>query len=375
LSEIISKNDNNDYFVEYYFNMINKLLINFVNNSSENYECSILSKIINILLDYIHNKIILNDNNEIKKKFNIPKNIDEIMKELIKINIDEYFPEKNHRNVEDLFIRDNTRKEMPNKIAFIIDFIFRYFDICLLLLYNENQAKFVDYMINSENNLFKYYIDYKILTLEKFREKNNYKESIAFIYYIIKILLSKSNEIYEINKSINCDMTINNIYEYKLSNNSDLFDITFKNLKTFNNKIIIFCFNDKLNKDYFQDIIDFNNPNLYDNLFKLRVNNIIYLIPKMHVNTYLFSVENEKKSTNIEGNDNLINLTKYEEIPKYTWNIGYDENKYLLLSEEDNNIYSFIEHKNYSESIKIELSKDKKIEVINNKNNKIIFES
>ena len=276
MSEIISKNDNNDNFVEYYFNMINKLLINLVNNSSENYECSILSKIINILLDYIHNKIILNDNNEIKKKFNIPKNIDEIMKELIKINIDEYFPEKNHRNVEDLFIRDNTRKEMSNKIAFIIDFIFRYFVLCLLLLYNEKQAKFVDYMINPENNLFKYYIDYKILTLEKFREKNNYKESIAFIYYIIKILLSNSNETHEINKSINCDMTINNIYEYKLSNNSDLFDITFKNLKTFNNKIIIFCFYDKLNKDYFQDIIDFNNPNLYDNLFKLRVNNIIY---------------------------------------------------------------------------------------------------
>ena len=158
LSEFILKKDKNGFFVEYYFNIINKLLINLINNSYDNFECSILLKIINISLEHSRKKIIMNKNNEIIKKFNIPKNIDDIMKKLIKINIDEYFPDNNHRRVEDLFIRDNTRKKMSIKIAFILEFIFKYFDLCLLLLYNENQTKFVNYMINPENNLFKYYI-------------------------------------------------------------------------------------------------------------------------------------------------------------------------------------------------------------------------
>ena len=95
-------------------------------------------------------------------------------------------------------------------------------------------------------------------------------------------------------------MIINNINEYKVSNNYDLFDIEFKNIETFNNKIIIFCSDDKSKKYYFQDIIDFNDPNLYDNLYKLRVNNNLYLIPQKYVNTYLFSIENEEESSNME---------------------------------------------------------------------------
>ena len=137
-------------------------------------------------------------------------------------------------------------------------------------------------------------------------------------------------------------MIINNINEYKLINNSDLIDISFKNMETLNNKIIICCLDDKLRKYYFQDIIDFNNPNIYDNTFKLRVKHNIYLIPQKHVNTYLFSIENEIKQSNMEKKENFVYLTKYDAIPKYTWNIGHYENKYLLLSEEDNKIYSFI---------------------------------
>ena len=343
LSEIIYKNNSIEFFIKYYLTIINKLLNNSLNkierinyihyNSAENYEFLILSKLINILCNYYINKINYKESSINIKELIIPNNIEETMKKLIKINLDEYFPNNNYKR-EDLLIRDNSRKKMSNQTASLIYFIFKYFDLYLLLFYRENFIQFYNIMINKENLLFKYYRDYKILSMQKNKEKNNCKETIAFNYYIIEKMsnpdLIVNNNTFEINA--------NHINEYKLSNKNDIFDLTLKNIENANyNKIIIYCKDDETNKYYYQDIIDLNKIFLSDNNYKFRVNKDIYLIPQKNIDTFLYSIENEK-------------FIKYEEIHKFIWNIGFDGNNYLLvLSEEDNLVYNFLEHENYYE--------------------------
>ena len=60
-------------------------------------------------------------------------------------------------------------------------------------------------------------------------------------------------------------------------------------------------------------------------------------------------------------------------LAKYSWNIGFDGNKILLLSEENNNAYSFVEQKHNSERLKLDFIQEKKIDIIKNENqNKIV---
>ena len=165
-----------------------------------------------------------------------------------------------------------------------------------------------------------------------------------------------------------------NKYEFKQQ--SDLYDITIKKSEemTDYNKIAIFCFNKNTKKFYLQDILNFNSHLIKDDTYNLRINKDIYLIPLKNINTYLYSIENTTQSLNKENNNNSNKLIKYEDIPKYSWNIGYDGSKYLLLSEEEGQVYYFFEQKNYSESIKLDFNIDKKIKNIygKNKDNKII---
>lgn len=67
--------------------------------------------------------------------------IDETMNKLIKINLDEYFTKNN--NVTEGFINEyNGKNKMTKQTAFLIEFIFKYLDLCLILLYKENQYNF-----------------------------------------------------------------------------------------------------------------------------------------------------------------------------------------------------------------------------------------
>ena len=325
LFEIIYKNNSVDFFVKYCLTVINKLLNNSLNkierinyiqyNSAENYEFLILSKLINILYNYYINKINYKESSINIKELIIPNNIEETMKKLIKINLDEYFPNNNYKR-EDLLIRDNSRKKMSNQTASLIYFIFKYFDLYLLLFYRENFIQFYNIMINKENLLFKYYRDYKILSMQENKEKNNCKETVAFNYYIIEKM---SNPDLIVNNNNTFEINANHINEYKLSNKNDIFDLTLKNIENTNyNKIIIYCKDDETNKYYYQDIIDLNKIFLSDNNYKFRVNKDIYLIPQKNIDTFLYSIENEK-------------FIKYEEIPKFIWNIGFDGNNYLLI--------------------------------------------
>ena len=83
-------------------------------------------------------------------------------------------------------------------------------------------------------------------------------------------------------------------------------------------------------------------------------------------------LENSTKTLIKESNAENKQFTKLENIPKYSWNIGFDGNNYLLLSEEDNQIYNIIEQKNINKSIKYEYNINKKIQALNINDKKII---
>ena len=328
-------------------------------------------------MDILYNQNLIRiskiDNNKILNNFH------ESMKILINIYLNKYF---NDIGGMDALTKDDSKKEIKKKVIFLFKFIFKYFDFCLLLLYNKNQTNFFEYMVIPENIPFQYYQDYKILTMEAFNKNKDYKEQTGFIYYLIELISINNSIIQEIkNDKNNIELPINQIYEYKFKYKSNLYDVTFQKGENMNNeisnynKIVVLCLNDNTKKFYFQDIIDFNSHLTNDNIYKLRVNNNIYLIPLKNIDTYLYSIENEPILLNEakNSNDNITNkITKYENIPKYSWNFGYDGNKYLLLSEEDNQVYSFYNQQNYYESMKDIFKIDIRIGNINSKDNKII---
>ena len=229
LIEIMNKENKNEYFINYYINIISSVLNNIVNkienikksqnDTQESSGCLILSMVINII--YNHYYKILSNNESDKKKFekvNIPNNIDEAIQKLYKLNLDEYFSKNNNNN-----IRDNYRKKMTKQMAFLIEFIFKYFDLYLLLLYKDNQIKFFDYMVNVDNLLFARYKSYKILTLEESNTNEDYKESFALIYYIMGLNLSK------VDVSIKENVNTNDKDEEKHKSNKEIYKL--ENLK------------------------------------------------------------------------------------------------------------------------------------------------
>ena len=376
LIKIIEKTNNNEYFIKYYFNIINKILDKIINNIMQinsnqdnlldNFENLLLRIIINILYDYYNNMTKNNNNNSIQikfERFKIPRNLDNTIQKLIKANLEDYLFTDKIKNI---------KISITKKIAFCIEFIFKYFDLCLLLFFRENQYKFFNYMINKDNKIFNYYKNYKFLTMEKKSENDDYKEENAFDYYLSQLLLINDDTIKEIkSKNIFFEMRVNHPNEFKLKNESHFYDINIESLNYDNsiyNKVVIYCSDEHKEKLYFQDIIDINTYKIYDNIYKLRINKNIILIPQKKINTFLYSLDNTSNTID-EFKNNSENFTKYQNIPKYIWDIGYDGNKYLFLSEEDNQVYSFSDK---AESKKEEFVVDKRLKEINNPNNKII---
>ena len=360
----------NEYFIKYFFNIFDKIIkkissnyLNYYNNNKENYESLFLSKIVNIIYEHFLNKNDYSNtisNNIIIEESFIPKNVEETMKTLM--------------NNTDI------------KALYLFHYIIKYLDLCLILFLRENKNKYLEYLINSKNRLFNIYCDYKILTLEKYYKEKDYKEMAAFILYLVDSSQRYNKEINKIkNKDAHFKMKIIKFNEYKFNVESPFYDVTIKNIGTnqndiYNyNKLAIFCLDEKNKKYNFQDIIDFNSLRMNDNRYNLRIKNNMHLVPLKNISTCLYSFENKSNSlnsgfNNINSNFNsdYKNLSSYEEIPKYSWNIGYDGNKYLLLSKEDNQIYSFNEEEKYSQKIKADFNVDMNLKNINKENNKII---
>ena len=344
LIEIYNKENNNEEFIKYYFSIIYKILnhnknLLFIDSlyrsiQEDNYENEILSKIINILYNYYYKTLTYNNIGNI---LDIPNNIHEIMEQFFEIDIYEHLK-------KGVLLEGNDSEIIKyKKKAIIMEWIFKYYDICLFLLFKKDLTIFINYMINPDNISFKQYIKYKILTMKK----NDKREINAFIYYLVE-LISENTGINEINSNQNIfEMIVNHINEYKFKYNTNFYEISLQqvnNEETNYNKIIVLCFDDKTKKYYFRDIIDFKDHSKYDN--KLKVNSNLYFIPVKNIETCLYSIEN---------NDNSFKFTKWQYIPKYSWNVLYDGEKYLFLSEKDNKIYNFNEQEG-SFNIKEELT-------------------
>ena len=366
---IINSKNNNENFIKYYLNVITKITNNIEKiiekfdddnyDSEENLELLLLSNVMDIVYNYYCDFIInKNKKSDIFKAFNI----DIAIRYLLEIDLEPYF--QKYRREEDFIFEKIIRKET----ALLIEFLFKYLDFCFVLFLKEDKIDFINYMQSKDTDIFKYYYIYKLLSLEKNENKIDYKEIAALIYHIIT----------SFNKGKNSDqiiiMNANKFNEYEFENKSEFYDLKFIKVDEASsfNKIVIFCFDKKIKKYYYQDIIDLNHISIYDDIYKIRVFDDLYLVPLQNIETNLFSFDNSK--TLLSEEDNIkYNLTKYEDFPKYSWNIGYNGKNYLIISEEDNQIYSFNEpKKNNEDLVKGGFTLDKKLETINYKDNKII---
>ena len=278
-----------------------------------------------------------------------------------------------------------------------IKYAFIYFDFCLMLFLKENKSDLLKYWINSKDETFTFYCIYNLLTFDKFYIKKDIKEMASFMYYLVgKIKSYQEKDTYKKIINTKFKMEINKFNEYKIDIKEEDFVnyiIQFKepnkNILTNDyNKLAIFCLdNNDSTKYILQDIIDVREIIKKNNTYKIKLNKNVFFVPIENVTTWLYSFEyksNEKevlkdKNINLRYIDCIkiineyINLTKFNEIPKYCWDIGLRDQKFLLLSEESNQIYSY--NQNISPLIKSEFYLDIDLNNIKKKgkedNNKI----
>ena len=267
LSDNINNKNNSKFFISGYFNIIGELIkkisLNIINSSNDyldSFESLFLSRILDILYNYyINKKSVLSNNIIVEEESYIPHHVEETMKNLIENNLlNVYFPDDSLKD-QNFISRDQI---MPKSISLLIQYLFKYFDICLILFLKENKNEYFEYWIKSKNKLFKFYCNCKILLLEKDYKGKYYKEIYALIFYLICF---ESKEI--INKKIKQlnETTINNYsnqidYLKKIysSKSVDKF-IELFNLLTENNiKNIIKSFENITNKDIKTSDIFFN---------------------------------------------------------------------------------------------------------------------
>ena len=357
--------DEKEYYIKLYIESIERITDNIKEiNKENNFKYLFLSKIINTLYKYY----ISNTSkkyNEIFENLFISSKIHNNNKQLIEGIIDK----------DSLFRIDNYYKR-DNILLF--DYIFKYFDFCLVLLLRKKKKDLFKNWINSQNKIFKFYCESKILSVDKYNNENDYMENFTFVNYLTDLTSCFNKENENVKTYINYKMKINQFNEFKTKDKSNIYNITIKfdnfdeNKKKENyNKLAIFTL-DNINKEYIlQDIID-----IYDikrknyNSYTFNIKGEIYFVPLKNIPTCLYHFKCcLNKKNKIKGyikNEN-IKFTKINTIPKYSWNIGYNGSNYLLLSQENKQIYSF---NSSSRIIKFNLYKNLNIEKYGNKEDK-----
>ena len=360
----------NENEIDIIYDIINSILVkienDYINLTKEKENNNITSTL-----------IIVNSNNNVTFKHNfIPYFLYEIMNGFYdsitnnKTNAElfqEYFLKSNIHStmkkfvddiikIKDFFINNDNSKNntiIPKSKTLIIQFAVRYFDLCFYLFFKETKHKeIIDYWLSKNNDFFKFYCNYKILSIPKHYDEIDYKETLALIAYIsesidcynkklndnenkindnnyLKLQLNKFNKLDDLN--INEEDTI-----VKFDLNSPKND--YENFK----KLVIFNYDKSNNKYNLQDIIDTSStsPRIYYQSLKDKET---FLVPMKNVpvSLYAFGI-NFNHSLGINGK--LAKFydepTKCVDFPKYSWNIGYGNNYCLALSEENNKIYA-----------------------------------
>ena len=369
LKNCIRNSYNAGLFVEKYFFVLNKILENKeiklkdfnsenyaysyeeneeeINKKNENdyFEDEFAFEAFKILYTYLINNYSKENSQLFKKcfkEFKIHLKIKTLIEQ--KIDFDEYL---------------NVRKKdkIDKGKIFLFQFIFIYFDICLLLFFREKEEEYLKYWMKTRHKLFLFYCNYKLLSTEKYYNEKDYKEIFSLIAYTSdsidsfyhKNILNDSNNDYMFNIESNTfNKYINDVKDKKEDEIITSFSVDFNQNQNDFNKLAVFII-DKNNKGtkpkyILQDIIDIKGIHRKNVDYKIKFNSKeIYVVPLKNIKTYLFAFGyNYNNSLGVNGSFSKFydNPTKCSGLSKYSWNFSYGQNFCLSLDEETNKIYS-----------------------------------
>jgi len=180
---------NNDCEVTYLFELMNDLYEHYINSidkiKDENFkELFITNQMNNLMMQFIEKYI------DLQTFFYDPYNDGEL----------------------------SDSKMRGQNISFKIEYTFKFYDFCLLLyLRQEDKLNLFEYLKYSMKDLFKFYCNYKLLTIDKNSEINN-KEMYSFLSYIIYIYkrgIDKTIKISISNVEYRVEINSMNIYKIK----------------------------------------------------------------------------------------------------------------------------------------------------------------
>ena len=307
-------------------------------------------------MDSIYNIIRNNKTNSrlLKECFINNNKFHELMLKFINEEID----------IENYFIKEGkiNGPNIPKSKTLLVQFGFKYLDICLYIFLKEKQYNIINYWRKSKNNFFYFYSSYKMLATDLHYEENDYKELLSIIAYISNSIscFKKGNS--DKNKCIadknNVQMKLNELNKVKLNYKNDF--KSYINLTTFSfddiensednnikfNKLAIFTYNKSEDKYNLIDVIDtsdFSSIKTYRNYLQTFNIEEIYLVPLEKLSTSLYAFgSNFNHSLGINGKlaKYYDKPTKCEGLPNNIWNIGYGNNYCLALCEEEKKIYA-----------------------------------
>jgi hypothetical protein len=251
---------NKEYLIKTYFTALARITQNIVlpenekkeqldyyRSSSKNdemqdyFESLFLSKIMNVLYEYYIDLNSCNSiGNQLYEKSIISSNIHKIMKCFIEDQKLEYYIKENDSDYYYVVSRGGRRiryrrsrgrgrgreyelkKKFTKNISLLFKYIFKYFDFCLFLSFKEEKSDILKYWITSNNKIFEFYANMKVLLMERNYKKNDYKEIISLIS-LYSGLINYYNKESIINDKI-FKMRINEINKYILT---DTYDLSF----------------------------------------------------------------------------------------------------------------------------------------------------
>ena len=348
----------------------------------DEYSLNICFEIINQILEQSNKKKL----NIIKSLYNefISSFLFEVMDSIYKIIINNKHNSKlfinyfiNNNKIHDLMIQfidraieiksyflneeeKKNKKTIPKSKTLLIQFGFRYLDICIYIFLKEKQGNIFRYWIKSKNEFFKFYSSYKLLATDLHYEEADYKELLSILAYISdsissfeksdidknnldkKIIQMKSNEFNKVKLDFKKDAKTHiNLTSFSFDNlkNSKDSNINFS-------KLAIFSLNKKEDKYNLLDIIDcseFSSMKSLKNYIQIFNAEEIYLVPLENLSTSLYAFgSNFNHSLGIGGK--LAKFydkpTKCQGLPNNIWNIGYGNNYCLALDEKNKKIYA-----------------------------------
>ena len=239
----------------------------------------------------------------------------------------------------------------------LLQYIFKFFDLCFLLLVKYNLTFSVDYWLQSNKEIFSFYLNYKTLYISKYiNSTNNVKEVMTMVAHNAKVLnyfisdkeiseiLSDSNKAEETKIQI-AKGAFAEIELKKEKENLSLVEFKRLNRNTpLNYKLSTFAYSENDKKYYLQDIIsskDISNDNKYTQSYEAGTK--LAFSANQNISTKIFAFGcNYSHALGIDG----IIGKDYDEpqeckgLSSSTWDFNYGFFYAVALDEKTSEVYS-----------------------------------